>query len=206
MKDIKEKILQGTKKSLETFSINKLNDIICKSEKEKREYGLMFCSDTDVPPFENITYSNMCIGKECDIEISDCKDKKQIGMFHTHPHTKKGKNFGNLSGKDIYSTVSSRQSFVCIGLTENNIPIIKCFIPSLDIDPTITSNAHKAQDNYDEKLSNISKQKPNIVRKSVDELIDAYDKRVIANKELYRESENLAEKLLSKKADLIIRT
>lgn len=203
--NLKEKILQGTLKSLETFSINKINDIILKSEKEKREYGIMFCSDTDIPPFGNITYPELCIGNECNVDINDCTGKKQIGTFHTHPHTKTGKDIGNLSGGDIYGTVSHRQSFSCIGLIEDNRPTIKCFTPSFDIDPIIAFKAYKAQDDYGKKLSNVSKEKSNITQKSVDELTDAYDKRMITDDELYQESETLAKKLLSKKADLVIR-
>lgn len=73
----KEKILQGALKSLETFSINKINDIIRESEKEKLEYGIIFCSDTDIPPFGNITYPGLSVGKEYDIDIIDCIGKNK---------------------------------------------------------------------------------------------------------------------------------
>lgn len=204
MNNIKEKILEGIRKSLETFSTDKLNDIICKSEKEKREYGLIFCGDTDMPPFGNLSHAELCTGKKCEVEMHDCKDKKQIGTFHTHPRVKAGKDLGNLSGKDIYGTVSHRQSFACLGLIEHNRPVIKCFIPALYIDPTITLNAYNADDDYGKKLSKVISERGQN-RKSADELVDAYNKRIIADDDLYQESKALADRLLSKEADLIIR-
>lgn len=202
--NLKEKILHGALKSLETFSIDKLEDIIIKSEKEKREYGIIFCGDTNVPPFGEITHSDLCVGEECSLDITDCKGKKQIGTFHTHPRIKSGRNFGNLSGEDIYNTIRHKEAFSCIGITEYYRPAIKCFTPQLDINPTIMSNAHNAEDDYSKKLAKVSKQGTKD-RKSVDDLIEAYDKRKIADSELHKESESLSERLLSKEADLIIR-
>lgn len=202
---LKEKILQETLRSLETFSIDKLNDIIRKSEKEKREYGFVFCGDTATPPFGNISHSELCSGAGCSLEINDCKGKKHVGTFHTHPRVKDGRNFGNLSGKDIYSTISHKEAFSCIGLTEYYRPVIKCFTPSFDIDQAIMSNAHNAEDDYGKKLAKVSKQESNVDRKSVDDLIEAYDKGKIADSDLHKESESLSERLLSKEADLTIR-
>jgi len=201
MNVLKEKILQGALRSLETFSIDKLNDIINKSEKEKREYGLLFCGSTDEPPFGNLSHAELCTGKECTVEIHDCKGKQQIGSFHTHPYSETGKDFGNLSGKDIYESVSHRHNFSCIGLIEHDKPIIKCFTPAFDIDPTITLKAYNAQDDYDRKLSKASQEKS---IKHINELIESYDKRIIADDELYQESEALAKRLLFKGADLTI--
>ena len=203
--NLKEKILQETLRSLETFSIDKLEDIINKSEKEKREYGIIFCGDTNVPPFGEITHSDLCTGEECNVNMTDCKDKKQIGTFHTHHRIKIGRSFGNLSGEDIYNVIRHKEAFSCIGLTEYYRPAIKCFTPQLDIDPTIMSNAHNAEDDYGKKLAKVSKQGPNIDRKNVDDLIEAYDKRKITDNELHKESESLSERLLSKEADLTIR-
>ncbi len=202
MDNLKEKILIGTLRSLETFSIDKLNDIIIRSEKEKREYGLLFCGSTDEPPFGDLSNADLCTGENCSVDIKDCKGKKQIGSFHTHPHAEKGKNFGNLSGKDIYGTIYHKHNFVCIGTTENNRPIIKCFTPTFDIDPTITLRAYNAQKDYDRKLSKASQEKS---RESVDQLIESYDKRIITDDELYQESEALAKKLLSREAELTIK-
>lgn len=202
---LKEKILQETLRSLETFSIDKLNDIINKSEKEKREYGLIFCGDTVTPPFGSLSHSELCSGKECLLEINDCKGKKHIGTFHTHPRIKIGRNFGNLSGEDIYNAIFHKEAFSCIGLTEYYRPVIKCFTPQFDINPTIMLNAHNAEDDYGKKLAKVSKQGSNIDRKSVDDLIEAYDKRKITDSELHKESESLSERLLSKEADLTIR-
>ena len=202
MDNLKEKILHGTLKSVETFSINKLNDIIIRSEKEKREYGLLFCGTTDKPPFGDLSNADLCTGENCSVDIKDCKGKKQIGSFHTHPHAEKGKNFGNLSGKDIYGTIYHKHNFACIGTIENNRPIIKCFTPAFDIDPTIILRMYNANDDYDRKLSKASHEKS---IKNVDELIESYNKRIRADDELYQESEALAERLLFRGADLIIK-
>lgn len=201
MNNLKEKILQGTLGSLENFSINKLNDIIIRSEKEKREYGILFCGSTDEPPFGNLSHAELCTGEDCKVEIKDCKGKKQIGTFHTHPHVKKGINFGNLSGEDIYESVSHRHNFSCIGLVEHDKPIIKCFTPAFDINPTIALKAYNAQDDYGRKLSKASQEKST---ENINKLIESYDKRIITDDELYQESEALAKRLLSKGADLTI--
>ena len=63
MNNLKEKILDGVLKSLENFSINKLNDIIIRSENEKREYGILFCGSTDEPPFGTHSHAELCTGK-----------------------------------------------------------------------------------------------------------------------------------------------
>lgn len=205
MNDLKEKILQGVLKSLETIGTDKLKKLIRMSEEEKREHGLLFCGSTDIPPFENVSHSELCTGERCNVEIKDCKGKKSIGSFHTHPRTKTGKYIGNLSGEDIYESISHRHSFSCIGLVENDKPTIKCFIPAFDIDPIIALNTFKTQDNYNRKLSNVSKERPYATQTSIDELTKAYDERMKADVELYMSSKYLAEKLLSKEADLIIK-
>lgn len=205
MNDLKEKILQGVLKSLETISTDKLKKLIRTSEEEKREHGLLFCGSTDIPPFENVSHSELCTGDRCNVEIKDCKGKKSIGSFHTHPRTKTSDYIGNLSGEDIYESISHRHSFSCIGLVENDKPTIKCFIPAFDIDPIIALNTFKTQDNYNRKLSKVSEERPNVTKESIDELIKAYDERTKADIELYLESKSLANKLLYKKADLIIR-
>lgn len=202
MNNLKEKILQDTLKSLETFSIDKLKKVIRISEEEKRERALLFCADTDIPPFGNISHSDLCTGTECNVVMKDCKGRKQIGSFHTHPHTKTGKDIGNLSGEDIYESVSHKHSFSCIGLVEKDKPIIKCFIPAFDIDPIIALSAYKTQDDYDRKLSKLSTERP---YKIIDELTKAYDERIKADDELYQASKSLAERLLSKEADLTIK-
>lgn len=205
MNELKEKILQGALKSLETVSMDKLKKVIRTSEEEKREHGLLFCGSTDIPPFENVSHSELCTGDRCNVEIKDCKGKKQIGSFHTHPYSKTGRNIGNLSGEDIYESVSHKHSFSCIGLVENDKPTIKCFIPAFDIDPIVALNTFKTQDNYNRKLSKVSEEIPNVTKESIDELIKAYDERMKADIELYQESNSLAKKLLSKDADLIVK-
>ena len=205
MNDLKEKILQGASKSLETFSIDKLKKIIITSEEEKREHGSLFCGTTDIPPFGNISHSGLYAGDQYNVELKGCKGKKQIGSFHTHPHTKMGKDIGNLSGKDIYESVYHKHSFSCIGLIEKGKPIIKCFIPAFDIDQIITLKVIKTRDNYGRKLLKVAEERPNVTKKSINELTKAYDERIEAENELYNESKSLLEKLLSKEADLIVR-
>ncbi len=205
MNDLKEKILRGALKSLESVGIDNLKKVIRNSEEEKREHGLLFCGATDIPPFGNISHSYLCTGTHCKVEIKDCKGKKQIGTFHTHPRTETGKNIGNLSGEDIYEGVSHKHSFSCIGLVEKDKPAIKCFIPAFDIDPIITLKAYKTQDDYCRKLSKVSEERPNVTKESIDALTKSYDERMKADDELYQASKSLANKLLSKGADLIIR-
>ena len=228
MNDLKEKILQGTSKSLGTIGIGKLKEIIRVSDKERREHALLFCSDTDIPPFGDISHSDLCIGTKCRVVLKDCinaKDEaanKQIGTFHTHvnlTNKEKDKFLGNLSKEDIYSSISNRRRFSCLGLTEKQKPIIKCFVPEFDINPIITMKSFLAQDSYYKKLIeyNLSEYKPDGTKKSLDELLKelpldkrtilskTYDKYIKADDELYQESESLAEKLLHKDADIIIK-
>ena len=200
--NLREKTLHGALKSLESFPINRLNDIISKSEEEKREYGFVFCGSVDLPPFGDVSHSELCTGTECSIDIIDCQDKKPIGSFHTHPHVKNAKDFGNLSPADIYGTVTHGHSFSCIGLIENNKPTINCFTPIFDIDQHILADVYKSQSDYGRTLSKMKRQ---IVPGNVDELIASYDKMIIAEKDLLEESKALSKKLLSKKADLIVR-
>ena len=226
--ELKEKILHGTRKSLETIGIDKLKEIIHKSEKEKREYALLFCGNTDIPPFGDISHSNLCTGTECRVILKDCKGKIQIGSFHTHHHTGYSKDefIEHLSDEDIYSTISNKRNFSCIGFIEdkksqkNLKPVIKCFIPALDIQkPIIALESYIAEDKYHKKLLeyNLSENKPDGTKKSLDELLkelsedkrkilsDTYTRWTIADDELYKESELLFKKLLHKDADLTIR-
>lgn len=83
MDELKEKILQGTIKSLETIGIKNLVDMIEKSHKEQREYGIAICSNNDTPPFGDIFLSKTSIGNENNVKFEDCKHT-QIGSFHTH--------------------------------------------------------------------------------------------------------------------------
>lgn len=216
MNGLKEKILQGALKSLESAGIDNLKKVIHNSEEEKREQGLLFCGSTDVPPFGDLSRSYLCAGTHCKVDIKDCKGnnrlkpitakgKKQIGTFHTHPYSKTSRDIGNLSGEDIYESVSHKHSFSCIGLIEKDKPVIKCFIPAFDIDPIIALKVYKSQDDYDRKLSKVSAEKPNITKESIDELTKAYDERIKTDDELYQASKSLANKLLSKEADLIIK-
>lgn len=202
---LKEKILQGTLRSLETFSIDKLKKIIIASEQEKREHGSLFCGTTDIPPFGNIYHSGLYTGDQYNVELKGCKGQKQIGSFHTHPRTKRGKNIGNLSSKDIYESIYHKHSFSCIGLIEKDKPIIKCFIPAFDINTFIALKVIKTRDNYSKKLLKVTKERLNITKKSINELVKAYDERIEAEDELYKEAKSLINKLLSKEADLTVR-
>lgn len=207
MDKLKDKILKGTSRSLESFGIDKLKEITLKSDKEKREYGFVFCSDTDIPPFGNISHSDLCKGEECHLEINDCKNKKKIGTFHTHPHVERGITIENLSDKDIYDSISHRESFSCIGVIKNK-PIIKCFTPILDIDPSVVSEVLNTQDDVDRKISEfknlLQEQKQDKIEKGADELVKSHEAMKKADNRLHRASELLYKKLLSKEADLTI--
>jgi len=221
MSDLKKKILQGTSKSLETIGIDKLKKVIRMSQEEKREHGLLFCGDTDIPPFGNISHSDLCVGTECSVIMKDCKGKIQIGTFHTHPDIKPANKptLGHLSGSDIYSSIFNRRRFSCIGLTEGDKPTIKCFIPEFDIDAITTFKLFMAQDNYNRKLSeyNLSEQKPDGTKKRLEELLgelprdkktilsNIYDTYLQADGEFHEHAEHLAKKLISKDADLVIK-
>lgn len=217
MDKIKEKILHGTLKSLGTVGIYNLKKVILKSEEEKREHALLFCG-IDTSPFEKISHSGLCVGTECNVKLKDCKDKQQIGSFHTHIYSKKDSplTLGNLSGEDIYSSISNRHRFSCIGLIEENKPVIKCFVPSFDIDAITVSRAFMTKDNYYKKLSEykLSEQKPDGTNKTLEQLLEelpqdkkailsrTYDKLVEADDKLLQESTSLAKRL---QADLIVK-
>ena len=80
------------------------------------ELGMLFCQDEK----GKITPSMVCMGDECSIEkLHDCKDKAEIGSFHTHPGSLK------VSGEDIDFTLSYGHKFLCIG--DWNGERIKCY-------------------------------------------------------------------------------
>ena len=132
MNALKQIIIGDISDSIKSIGLNKLNEIIHKSEKEEREYAIKFCRNEHIYP------SDICIGTKCRIALKEDKScKNQIGTFHTHHHIKNtnNKHMGYLSGPDIYSTILKKRDFSCIGLIEDNKPTIKCFIPVLDISP-----------------------------------------------------------------------
>ncbi len=149
MDELKEKILQGTVKSLETIGIKNLVNTIDKSHNEKREYGIAICSNNDVPPFGDIFLSKMTIGTNNNVKFEDCKHK-QIGSFHTHTEDNK-----ELSVGDIYAELQSKNNFSCIGIVDDknkNKKIINCYINAYHVDPLVALDFYKKQDKFLRKL------------------------------------------------------
>ena len=216
--DLKQRIMQDMHNSIKSIGLNKLNEIIYKSEKEEREYGLKFCRNEHIHP------SNICSGEKCHVIIKDDRCKNPIGTFHTHPRTKESLNrdIGHLSTDDIYSIMFKPYDFACLGLISNNKPTIRCFIPALDILPneaTIAMKLYMARERFNKKIKefNIEPIKTDGTNKNLKELLvglpDYEQKEVTkvfndytdADTDLYHLSDSLAEKNRSKKADLIIK-
>ena len=131
-------------KTLKIVGLNKIKEVVLKSEKEKREYGFRFCKN------DEIKVTKMCKGKECKLDLEHCKtgEHKTIGSFHTHPTNIRGKiNF--LSDEDIYQEVSDKSEFACIGTIEDKIPKIKCYLSDYGMDKSLIN----LRNNYKEKYS-----------------------------------------------------
>lgn len=149
MDELKEKILQGTIKSLETIGIKNLVDTIEKSHKEQREYGIAICSNNDAPPFGDIFLSKTTIGNKNNVKFEDCKHT-QIGSFHTHIGTN-----NELSIGDIYAELQSKNNFSCMGIVDNknkDKKIINCYINAYHVDPFIALDFYKKQDKFLKQL------------------------------------------------------
>lgn len=117
--------------TLKIFGIDKLKEIVLKSEKERREYGFRFCKN------DRIKITDMCIGSQCNLTLRYCpEESKTIGSFHTHPTNIKGR-VDHLSDEDIYTEASDQSEFACIGMVENKIPKIKCYFPNYGMQENI---------------------------------------------------------------------
>lgn len=187
MDELKEKILQGTVRSLETIDMKNLINMIEKSHEEKRERGVAICSNNDVPPFGDIFLSKMTIGTNNNVKFEDCKHK-QIGSFHTHTEDNK-----ELSVGDIYAELQSKNNFSCIGILDDknkNKKIINCYINAYHVDPLVALDFYKKQDKFLRQLKEhgIPLKTPSGETRHIDELLKelAPDKKKMMY-DLYKE-------------------
>jgi len=133
--------------TLKIVGLNKIKDIVLKSEKERREYGFRFCKNGEIKA------THICKGKECYLDLEHCRDgeHKTVGTFHTHPIVTKGK-ISFLSDADIYSEATDKSEFACIGAVENNIPKIKCYLPNYGMEKSIVELRNNYKEKYDIKV------------------------------------------------------
>lgn len=191
---------------LNDFGLEKIKDIILKSEKKQREYGIRFCKNG------KIETTGICKGKDCKVSLGYCPDnKKATGSFHTHPMTKKGRaNF--LSDDDIYGESTDDSDFACLGTVEDNHPKIKCYLPPFGVSKDIVSNRNNSRKEYNTKSReyNPSGDEGNISKLPYEkqkELRGLYLKHLITDKRLRVESARAALKLLKELdqgADIVI--
>lgn len=205
MDELKEKILQGTIKSLETIGIKNLVDTIEKSHKEQREYGIAICSNNDVPSFGDIFLSKTSVGTENHVKFEDCEHAR-IGSFHTHT----GSN-NELSTGDIYAELQSKDNFSCIGIIDNknkNKKIINCFINAYHVNPLVALDFYKKQDKFLKQLKeyDIPLKTPSGDVRHIDEMLkhlspdkkktmyDLYNEGLEADSQLHIEAGNISKK------------
>lgn len=182
MDELKENILQGAVNSLQSIGVNKLVNMIDKSYKEQREYGVAICSNRDVPPFGDIFLSKTSIGEKNHVKFEDC-GYKRIGSFHTHT------DYNNeLSIGDIYAELQSKDNFSCIGIIDDknkNKKIINCFINAYHVDPFIALDFYKKQGKFLKQLKeyDVPLKAPSGDIKRIDELLSKLtpDKKKIMN-------------------------
>lgn len=187
MDELKENILQGTVNSLKSIGIKNLVNMIEKSHKEQREYGVAICSNRDVPPFGDIFLSKTAIGTKNHVKFEGCEHTR-IGSFHTHTDSNK-----ELSVGDIYAELQSKDNFSCIGILDDknkNKKIINCFINAYYVDPFVALDFYKQQDKFLKQLKeyDIPLKAPSGEIRHIDELISKLtpDKRKIMY-DLYKE-------------------
>ena len=132
--------------TLKIVGLDRIKEIILKSEKERREYGFRFCKN------DGIKVTSTCVGTECDLNLKHCKDGEQIiGSFHTHPTAIRDKvNF--LSDEDIYAEVIDKSKFACLGLIENNISKIKCYLHNYGVEKSLIDNRNNLKEQYGIKI------------------------------------------------------
>jgi len=139
---------QRIKDALKVIGTDKLKDIIIKSEKDNREYGLKFCNNG------HITTTDTCVGSGCMLHIEPCKDKKTIGSFHTHPRgdpTEENPYYNAISDTDIKHSIYSNEEFHCIGVIQDEKPTIKCYLPYYGVKKDVASNFLESMSNYEKK-------------------------------------------------------
>lgn len=213
MDELKKNILQGAVNSLKSIGIKNLVDMIDKSHKEQREYGVAICSNKDVPPFGDIFLSKTTTGTKNHVKFGDC-ERTRIGSFHTHTDSNK-----ELSVGDIYAELQSKDNFSCIGIVDDknkNKKIMNCFINAYHVDPFIALDFYKRQDKFLKQLKEygIPLKTPSGEIRHIDELIgklepdkkkiiyDLYKEGLEADFQLHIEAEKISKK--HKDADLNI--
>jgi hypothetical protein len=139
---------QRIKDALKVINTDRLKDIIIKSEKDNREYGLKFCDNG------HITATDVCAGSSCTLDIESCKDKKTIGSFHTHPRGDPAEEniyYNTISAADIRHSIYSNEEFHCLGLIQDEKPTIKCYLPYYGVKKDIALNFLESMSNYEKK-------------------------------------------------------
>lgn len=211
MNELKENILQGIVNSLKSIGVNKLVNMIEKSHKERREYGVTICSNRNIPPFGDIFLSKTAIGTKNHVKFEDCEHAR-IGSFHTHIDSN-----NELSIGDIYAELQSKDNFSCIGIIDDknkNKKIINCFINAYHVDPFIALDFYKKQDNFLKQLKEygVPLKTPSGDITHIDELLskltpdkkkimyDLYKEGIEADSQLHIEAEKISKK--HKDADL----
>ena len=140
--------IQKIKDSLKVIGTDKLKDIIIKSEKDNREYGMKFCDNG------HITTTDICVGGSCLLAIEPCKDKKTIGSFHTHPRGDSPEEniyYNTVSDSDIRHSIYSNEEFHCLGVIQDEKPTVKCYLPYYGVKKDIALNFLKSMSNYEKK-------------------------------------------------------
>lgn len=139
---------QNIKDALKVVGTDRLKDIIIKSEKDNREYGLKFCDNG------HITTTDVCTGGSCRLEIKSCKDKKTIGSFHTHPIGDPAEDniyYNTVSAADIRHSLYHNEEFLCLGLIQNEKPTVKCYLPYYGVKKDTALNFLKSTSDYEKK-------------------------------------------------------
>jgi hypothetical protein len=194
-------------KTLKIVGLDKIKEIVLKSEKDKLEYGFRFCKN------DKIKITDICTGTECNLTLKHCQDgeNKTIGSFHTHPTTTKGRvNF--LSDEDIFTEASDKSEFACLGIVENNIPKVKCYLPNYGMEKSVIDLRNNYRDKYGIKVReyNPSGKKGGVSElpsEKYNELSRIWNTFLLADLRLKIEAERAALKLAkapNEGADLII--
>lgn len=191
--------------TLKIFGLNKIKDVILKSEKERREYGFRFCKNGDIKA------TRICKGKECYLDLEHCRDgeHKTVGTFHTHPIVTQEK-ISFLSDADIYSEATDKSEFACIGAVENNIPKIKCYLPNYGMKKSIVELRNNYKEKYDIKVREYNPSGGSILKLPPEkrkELSHSYLTFLLADKRLKVESSRASLGLVKEPnqgADLVI--
>ncbi len=197
--------IQKIREHLDIVGLDKIKEIVLKSEKERREYGFRLCKNGE------IKITKICKGKECKLDLEHCKsgDGKTVGTFHTHPIITKSK-MSFLSDADIYSEATDKSEFTCICAVEDNIPKIKCYLPNYGMEKSIIELRNNYKEKYDIKVREYNPSGGSILKLPPEkrkELGHLYHTFLLTDKRLKIESSRAAIKLIKESnqgADLVI--